>query len=351
MHPSIAADDAAKALAERLTAELRRSQDQLADLEAENKKLRAELKDEQLKNAIDVDQEIKRLRDLLRFAPDKEATAKALAQAKDEAEKERARSADHAAAAKAAQAEAEHLRNELQKRAAESKAQEDRLARLIEQVAAIQRDLAESRQPTPPPGPKVVPQPGVKVQPPAPPPDDGPTALQLKRLEEALRQREAEARAQAEIARADAERALKQAEKARGDAEDRIRVAGPTARAEAEQALIQAEKARRDAEERIAMAAPKVDPSRLEAEIRAAKLEAQLQVMQMAYMDLRQEAARLRAELDAERKGRAEQASRPATAADPKIQQRVENLEVMVTKLSSVVEQITKKLDAVRPEK
>ncbi len=61
VYPAKAADDPVKAEAQRLAAELRQSQEQLAVLQAENKKLRAELKDEQLKNAIDVDQEVKRL--------------------------------------------------------------------------------------------------------------------------------------------------------------------------------------------------------------------------------------------------------------------------------------------------
>src|SRR5260370_11765758 len=52
VYPAKAADDPVKAEAQRLAAELRQSQEQLAVLQAENKKLRAELKDEQLKNAI-----------------------------------------------------------------------------------------------------------------------------------------------------------------------------------------------------------------------------------------------------------------------------------------------------------
>ena len=67
------------------------------------------------------------------------------------------------------------------------------------------------------------------------------------------------------------------------------------ARAQADQALQQVEKARREAEAREKDArAPAVDPGRLEAEIRAARLEAQLQVMKAAYDDLRQETNRLR---------------------------------------------------------
>ena len=52
-----------------------------------------------------------------------------------------------------------------------------------------------------------------------------------------------------------------------------------------------------------------VDKARLEAEVRAARLEAQLQVMQMAYNDLRKEANRLRETLDKDRAKRQEQAS------------------------------------------
>ena len=143
---------------------------------------------------------------------------------------------------------------------------------------------------------------------------------------------------------------------------DRLRPQEEAARREAEQALQAAEKTRQEAElarqeaearekaARPAVVAPNVDAARLEAEIRAAKLEAQLQVMQSAYQDLRQEANRLRAELDAERKARFEQGARGG-AADPVTQQRLANLEAAVTKLSMVIEVLLKKPESPRPEK
>ena len=72
LRPGLAADEPARAEAERreLATQLRKAQERLAALEEENRQLRADLKDEQLKNAIDVDQEVKRLRDLLRFLPE-----------------------------------------------------------------------------------------------------------------------------------------------------------------------------------------------------------------------------------------------------------------------------------------
>ena len=69
---SAAAEDAAKAEAQRLKAELKNAKEDVVILEKQIKKLCAELKDAQLKNALDVDVEVSRLRDLLR-TPDKEA--------------------------------------------------------------------------------------------------------------------------------------------------------------------------------------------------------------------------------------------------------------------------------------
>src|SRR5579864_692423 len=162
VYPAHAADDPLKAEVQRLTDELQQANKKAASLAAENAKLRAELKDEQLKNAIDVDQEVKRLRDLLRASPEKDALEKALAQAKDNAavlekklaveadvvraeaqrekahaEEERARSEAHAVEAKRAQAEAQRLADELARKTVETKAYEERLTQLIEQVAAL----------------------------------------------------------------------------------------------------------------------------------------------------------------------------------------------------------------------
>ena len=123
VYPVKAADDAAKAEAERLAAELRQSKQQLTALGAEFEKLRADLKDEQLKNAIDVDQEVKRLRDLLRASPEKEALEQALARAKADAA---ALEKKHAAQVDALRAEAE--RNADQARfAAKAQAEVERL--------------------------------------------------------------------------------------------------------------------------------------------------------------------------------------------------------------------------------
>ena len=253
VYPARAADEPAKAEAQGLSAELRQAQEQIAKLVAENTKLRAELKDEQLKNAIDVDQEVKRLRDLLRFLPEKER-----------------------------------------------------------ELAALRQKTTEQPKPAPNTEPA--------------PPDDGPTAEQLKRLAEALRRSEEDARRQAEDARAQEQKARQQAEQARREALDREREA-------------------RAAEPRAS-----VDPARLEAEIRAARLEAQLHVMKAAYDDLRKEASRLREELDAERKARLEHGERRG-AADPRVQQRLDQLEATVLKLTAVVDQLTKKLESPRGDK
>jgi DNA repair exonuclease SbcCD ATPase subunit len=360
VYPAKAADDPVKAEAARLAAELRQAQDQVAVLQSENKKLRAELKDEQLKNAIDVDQEVKRLRDLLRPSPEKEALAQALAQAKAdvaalerklaaqtealqaEAERERARAEEERARSdKRAQAEIERLSDELTKKTAQTRLYEERITQLIEQVAAIKRELGTPKGPKPedPPAPP-------KVE---PKPDDGPTPEQLKRLQDALRRREEETRRGDDKPREKEPKNPKDEqtiEQLRRLAEE-VQRREAQAREEAELARQKAEQARREAEARAAIGEQKPDSGRLDAEVRAARLEVQLEVMKMAYEDLRKETNRLRQELDTERKARVDHGA----AADAKTQQRIEQLEAQVAKLSTVVEVLLKKIDMVRPER
>jgi chromosome segregation ATPase len=291
VYPVKGADDPVKAEAQRLAAELRQAKDQLAELQAVNAKLRAA-----------ADEDIRRVLE--------EVKAKAEA----EVERQKARSDEQAALAKKAQAEVERLNVELAKKTAENRVFEERLTELIDQVAAIKRQLGAPRGPKadePPALPRVDPK-----------PDEGPTPEQVKRLQDAFRRREEETRRAEAQGRDEAER-------------DRRR---------ADEAFQQAERARREAEERekearAAVPEAKVDPARLEAEIRAARLEAQLQVIKAAYDDQRQENARLRHELGERH------------AVDPKTQQRIDQLEAQVAKLSMVVEVLLKKIEMVRPER
>ena len=300
---SAAAEDAAKAEAQRLAAELNKAKAQVAVLETENKKLRDELKE-----ARNFYEEIR------------QATRAENADVIANLEKEKTRIVESAdAAARKAQSEIDRLSGDLLKKTAESRTHEERLSKLIEQVAAVQQELAalQPKKPDEPkPAPKVEPKPG----------DDGPSADQLKRLTERLLKQEEEARSQAEQALRAAEMVRLEALQARQAAEAREKAA------------------------RAVGAGPNPDPARLEAEVRAARFEAQLNVMQMAYQDLRQDASRLRAELDAERKARLEQAARGG-AADPNTQQRLANLEAVVTKLALAIEVLMKKNEATRPEK
>jgi chromosome segregation ATPase len=313
-----AADEPAKAEAERLAAELRRSQDRIAALEAENNKLRAELAEAQ-----------------------RDTTTRARAKAETDA-----------------------ARDEAPRGTAEPRSYEERLNRLIEQVAALRRELAEPAEKKAEP-----PKPQPRIEP--PPADDGPSPERLKRLADEVRRQAEAARDAEEKARREGEQPPKKVDPARPGAgaasddgptveqlkrlteelrrqEAEARRRAEDAAVQAEQARAQAEQARREAEARAVQA--RVDPARMEAEVRAARLEAQLQVMQMAYQDLRKETNRLREELDTERKARHEATTARAPAADPATQQRLDNLEAQVKKISVILDNLMKKPESPRPQ-
>jgi hypothetical protein len=70
----------------------------------------------------------------------------------------------------------------------------------------------------------------------------------------------------------------------------------------------------------------------------------------MAYQDLRKEANRLREELDTERKARHEGTAPRAPMADAAIQQRLDNLDAQVKKISVILDNLMKKVEPPRPQ-